>query len=98
MSLAIDLYAMVGEFIVLKNKQARADTELSRYRLVGGAMEVSNLISVLPAYIFPDCKHPTGSPNTTWICAGVSQGGHSAWHVGGKGLTSCTSNARCNIC
>ncbi|EIN14447.1 hypothetical protein PUNSTDRAFT_117940 [Punctularia strigosozonata HHB-11173 SS5] len=50
--------------------------------VAGGASEVSQLVSFLPSYLFPDFRGAAGSPITTWICAGVSQGGHSTWHVG----------------
>ena len=44
--------------------------------IVGTAQEVSFLIDFLPAYLFPEGDRKID----TWAVAGVSLGGHSAWH------------------
>jgi hypothetical protein len=49
----------------------------------GTALEVSQLVNLLPSYLFPDSATPR--PVSLWVCAGVSLGGHSAWLAGAKG-------------
>jgi hypothetical protein len=52
----------------------------------GTAVDVGHLSTFLPAYLFPDATNPGGSPITTWVCAGVSLGGHTTWLAGCKSM------------
>ena len=75
-TLSVDLYGMLGERIMCHFSDDHRYEALTLFlMLVGVVKDLSFLIDILPAYIFPNDERAIGE----WVLAGFSLGGNATW-------------------
>jgi hypothetical protein len=73
---SVDLYGMLGERIMCHFSDDHRYEALTLFSYaVGVVKDLSFLIDILPAYIFPNDERAIGE----WVLAGFSLGGNATW-------------------